>query len=173
MINFDKWIKDEGLLEKDVRFTFVTCGDWDLNVMLTKQTKLEKLKVPNYFSSWVNIKHAFRDYYKIPKSMGMAGMLQLSGIELEGHHHSGIDDSKNIAKILVRLIEDGAVLDITNSLKPKKKSQLEVFMDSLNWISLPKNELKVAIAARPYEAVIKELKTMGCNRISNLQLFFL
>eukprot|EP01080_Neovahlkampfia_damariscottae_P003633 gene3633-6449_t len=162
--NFDEWAKKEKLLEKDVKFIFVTCGDWDLNVMLPKQTKLEKLKVPSYFSSWINIKHAFRDYYKIPKSLGMAGMLELAGIPLDGHHHSGIDDSKNIAKILVRLIQDGAVLDITNSLKPQKKTQSEKFIEDLNW-NILKNGIKITISPRPYGEIIKVMKDLGCNRI--------
>lgn len=37
----------------------------------------------------------------------MVGMLEYLGIKLEGRHHSGIDDTKNIAKILLRIISDG------------------------------------------------------------------
>ena len=31
------------------------------------------------------------------------------GLALEGRHHSGIDDSRNIARILQRMIADGYV----------------------------------------------------------------
>ena len=30
---FEKWMKDEGLLESDVSSIFVTFGDWDLKTM--------------------------------------------------------------------------------------------------------------------------------------------
>jgi len=31
----------------------------------------------------------------------MAGMLNILGMKLDGRHHSGIDDCRNIAKIVV------------------------------------------------------------------------
>ena len=34
-------------------------------------------------------------------------MLELCNIKLEGRHHSGIDDSKNIAACAIRLLEEG------------------------------------------------------------------
>lgn len=37
------------------------------------------------------------------KPVGMAGMLKAMKTDLEGRHHSGIDDCKNIAKIVERL----------------------------------------------------------------------
>jgi predicted protein tyrosine phosphatase len=63
-----------------------------------------------------------------------------------------------------RLIQDGAVLDVTKSLKPVKKTQVEVFIDNLNWVKIP-NEIEIAISGRPYEAIIKNLSTLGCTRI--------
>lgn len=45
----------------------------------------------------VTIRRDFR------KPVGMAGMLKAMKTDLEGRHHSGIDDCKNIAKIVERL----------------------------------------------------------------------
>lgn len=39
--------------------------------------------------------------------MGMTGMLQKCGLELEGRHHSGIDDTRNIARVLWKMLEEG------------------------------------------------------------------
>jgi len=33
--------------------------------------------------------------------------------KLDGNHHSGIDDVKNISSIVEKMIEDGAIFDIT------------------------------------------------------------
>lgn len=35
---FDNWMKKEGAFDEGVKFTFVTCGDWDLNIMLVGDT---------------------------------------------------------------------------------------------------------------------------------------
>ena len=37
----------------------------------------------------------------------MPHMLELTGLELEGRHHSGIDDSRNIARVALKLLEEG------------------------------------------------------------------
>ena len=100
----DKWMRDEKLLDKGVTTCFVTCGNWDLNTCLPVQCKYQKLHYPDYLRRWINIKDAFeRITGKSRKRNGMAGMLQELGLKLEGRHHSGIDDSKNIAKILATL----------------------------------------------------------------------
>ena len=37
---------------------------------------------------------------------GMVGMLQYLKLKLDGMHQSGIDDTKNIAKIMIKMIKD-------------------------------------------------------------------
>ncbi len=48
----------------------------------------------------VNLKQLFSEAQGLPKRYGMAEALQLAGIALEGTHHRGIDDARNIAKLL-------------------------------------------------------------------------
>ncbi|NEO85934.1 MAG: exonuclease domain-containing protein [Spirulina sp. SIO3F2] len=47
-----------------------------------------------------NLKRQFSQTQGLPKKYGMAKALQLMGIELAGTHHRGIDDARNIAKLL-------------------------------------------------------------------------
>jgi inhibitor of KinA sporulation pathway (predicted exonuclease) len=49
--------------------------------------------------SHINVKTLFALKRKLGHETGMAGALSLLGIELEGTHHRGVDDAKNIAKI--------------------------------------------------------------------------
>lgn len=42
-----------------------------------------------------------------PLVTGMEQMLKLCGLELIGKHHSGIDDSRNIAACVVRSLQEG------------------------------------------------------------------
>ncbi|VDN33408.1 unnamed protein product [Cylicostephanus goldi] len=43
---FHLWMKDEGMLNS--RTAFVTCGDWDLGVMLPSEAKNKGFEVPPY-----------------------------------------------------------------------------------------------------------------------------
>lgn len=54
--------------------------------------------------SHINVKTLFALKNKLAHEQGMAGALALLNIPLEGTHHRGVDDAKNIAKILNRLL---------------------------------------------------------------------
>ena len=51
------------------------------------------------------------------KPVGMAGMLKTLKIKLEGRHHSGIDDCKNIAKIVLNLMGKQVTMKATGCLE--------------------------------------------------------
>lgn len=48
----------------------------------------------------LNLKRAFSQQLSIPKKLGMAGALAHVGLALAGTHHRGIDDARNIARLL-------------------------------------------------------------------------
>ena len=50
------------------------------------------------------------------KMGGMAMMLKVLKLTLDGRHHSGIDDTRNIAKIVISLANKGTVLLPTGSI---------------------------------------------------------
>nr|XP_020042182.1 ERI1 exoribonuclease 3 isoform X10 [Castor canadensis] len=52
----DEWMAKEGLLDPNVKSIFVTCGDWDLKVMLPGQCQYLGLPVADYFKQWINLK---------------------------------------------------------------------------------------------------------------------
>lgn len=110
----DTWMKDNKLLDKDTSFTFVTCGDWDLKTQLPRETQWHGLPLPDYCRSWINIKRPFEEVMKL-KARGMMGMLKDLGIQHTGRHHSGIDDCKNIAKILRELARKRYVYHVTGT----------------------------------------------------------
>src|SRR5688500_1696409 len=92
---------------------------------MRREAQYKQLPVPNYLKRWINIKKVFpvhlydskapvhnvkfeKDVQKPPVG-GMPHMLEICGLELKGKHHSGIDDAKNIANIVVDLLEKGFV----------------------------------------------------------------
>lgn len=55
--------------------------------------------------SHINVKTLFALKNKLGHELGMDGALQFLGIPLEGTHHRGVDDAKNIAKILREILK--------------------------------------------------------------------
>lgn len=95
-----------GILNKN--WCFVTCGDWDLQTCLKSECKKKEIPLKKYMKRWINIKKIFRKEFEVSsKSFGMPYMLEYFKLKLEGNHHSGIDDSKNISQIALKFIEKG------------------------------------------------------------------
>jgi inhibitor of KinA sporulation pathway (predicted exonuclease) len=99
-----KWLQNN--VEHLNKVYFVTCGDWDLKTQLPRELKNKDLKCSSVYKQYINIKAEFGYFYKI-KVSGMTGMLNHLKLTLDGKHHSGIDDTRNIAKILLELINEG------------------------------------------------------------------
>ncbi|VDN27724.1 unnamed protein product [Gongylonema pulchrum] len=139
LVAFHKWLVDSNLIDDDIsmksRFTFITCGDWDLGVILPEEARYRKLRLPEYFKSWINLKKAFckaRGYFA--KSM----TVMLHDLELKhlacfflamfcfylrsfsdcmnwiGRLHSGIDDVRNMCQIARSLARSGYIFQETS-----------------------------------------------------------
>ncbi len=106
---------------------FVTCGDWDMNSMFPAQ--LEVADPPIWqmrpiYGEWLNIKEMFRRVLLRRKGPGMMRMMRELGLEPQGRHHSGIDDTRNIARILTHLLTRGATFAPTRQLKRSRYQTL-------------------------------------------------
>jgi inhibitor of KinA sporulation pathway (predicted exonuclease) len=77
---------------------FGSWGDYDRN-QFKQDSKFHNVPFPIAYPH-VNLKQLFSEAQGLSKRYGMAEALQLAGIELEGTHHRGIDDARNIAKLL-------------------------------------------------------------------------
>jgi inhibitor of KinA sporulation pathway (predicted exonuclease) len=85
------------------------------------------MNIPNYLKRWINLKKVFPVHLfdpnaykseftfvkdvKKPLVSGMPHMLELCGLELKGKHHSGIDDSRNIAACVIECLKKGFVFN--------------------------------------------------------------
>ncbi|XP_029432172.1 ERI1 exoribonuclease 2 [Rhinatrema bivittatum] len=103
---------------------FVTWSDWDLGVCLQYECKRKQLRKPDILNSWIDLRATYKLFYnRRPK--GLNGALQDLGIKFSGREHSGLDDSRNTARLAWRMICDGCVMKITRSLdkvRPKMNS---------------------------------------------------
>lgn len=91
----------------DEAVLFVTCGDWDLGTCLPLEERNKGLVVPLVYTRWANLKVEFLKVFPCQGRPDMTGMLELAGLELEGHHHSGLDDSRNIGRVLESVWQRG------------------------------------------------------------------
>jgi len=111
------WLRSHNLkvttADEGASFAFITCGDWDLRRMLPNQCRVCEPRrdfIPHAYRQWINIKvhyMAFKGTRKLPT---MTGMLRGLGLDLVGRHHSGIDDTRNIARIARHLGANGVSL---------------------------------------------------------------
>lgn len=108
MPRFEAWLSQHRLHPENC--CVVTCGDWDLRSMWPRQVGLTPgLTTPPLFRRWANLKTLFALHHG-GRPMGMMGMLRRAGLEHRGHHHLGIDDVHNLARIVLYLLERGAMV---------------------------------------------------------------
>ena len=77
---------------------FGSWGDYDRN-QFKQDSRFHNVPFPIAYPH-VNLKQLFSNTQGLSKRYGMAQALQLAGIALEGNHHRGIDDARNITKLL-------------------------------------------------------------------------
>jgi len=79
-----------------------------LKTCLRQEATYKKIQYKEYFYHWINLKNVFKDFSNYKGRFDMVEMLKECNIKLEGKHHSGIDDVKNITKIVIHLLKNGA-----------------------------------------------------------------
>ncbi|KAK6052310.1 exonuclease [Cooperia oncophora] len=110
--DFDDWLKKEGVL--DSRFAFVTCGDWDLGVMLPSESANKHLSLPSYFDKWINVKKSYCEHSGT-FAKGLRDLLRIYNLQHAGRLHSGIDDVKTICALTSAIANEGYVFRINGS----------------------------------------------------------
>lgn len=113
-------------------YAIVTCGDWDLQTMLPAQLCASDPpfhRVPPPYRRWINVKVPFKAWQPRKGAAGMARMLELLGLELEGRHHRGIDDCRNIAKIVRALVARRQVMQPTTELSLARHPPLDLHLE--------------------------------------------
>jgi len=120
--NFNVWLEEKGL-GSTYTFALVTDGPFDVGRFLRLSCQQSKTDVPLWAEKWVNIRKGFANFYKTNangphiKLPGLQTMLDKLDMEFEGSPHSGLDDATNIARIVSRMILDGAILKVNEKLE--------------------------------------------------------
>ncbi|TQV81070.1 3'-5' exonuclease [Aliikangiella coralliicola] len=83
-------------------FVFCSWGDYDKK-QLEQDSRYHRTAFP-IGAAHVNIKKLFSITQGLKKRLGMAGALKMVGLELKGTHHRGIDDARNMARLMPYII---------------------------------------------------------------------
>jgi inhibitor of KinA sporulation pathway (predicted exonuclease) len=85
-------------LDRYDNFVFGSWGDYDRK-QFKQDSQFHDLPYP-IGSQHINLKRLFTTNQSLDKRYGMAAALKLAGIDLLGTHHRGIDDARNIARLM-------------------------------------------------------------------------
>lgn len=124
LARFSSFLAEHGLVHPSsgarlARFCWCTDGPYDIRDFVIKQCFISKIRVPywlqgdvldvrNSVSRWVNFNAIYsqaslhRQVLNIPRQLHVLGLS-----EFEGRQHSGIDDTRNIARIVIELARHG------------------------------------------------------------------
>ena len=87
----------------------LTYSAWDIRSCLYPQCVLTSVTLPAYARAWIDMRKLFSKLYHLPK-FNIEKMLEHLGLKFIGQPHSGIDDAKNICRIVCQMIQDGCSL---------------------------------------------------------------
>ena len=84
---------------------FCSWGDYDRN-QIGRECRNKQIDRPFAEGHW-NLKQKFSEQLGTEQRFGMAAALEEVNLELRGTHHRGIDDARNIARLLPFIVSDG------------------------------------------------------------------
>lgn len=111
-VNGENMGKLEGELNQA---TCCTWSDWDLSFCLENECKRKQIRKPACLNSWIDIRAVYRSFYN-RRPQGLNGALRELGLSFEGREHSGIEDARNTAKLIWRMVQGGCVLEVTGTV---------------------------------------------------------
>ncbi|CBY09418.1 unnamed protein product [Oikopleura dioica] len=182
---FVGWLRSYGLLDQtsDGRvkiskhtpsWTLLTDSPADICKFLAKQCEMDDIAFPyNWASRYCNIKKIFMSVYK-PKyhrfTPKIEDMLEILGMEMRGDLHSGKDDARNICRIAIRLIKDGAQIWQNEMYKPNKYNSSAPY-----YLSKPDHIIsEILYADEPWEILSKkktEIKEENlCEKVAKVSI---
>lgn len=114
-------------------YLIVTDGPFDMGRFMYLQCQQSALDFPDFLSHWANLRKVYVNFYKesfyshgghnnnnqnnSKQLPGLQAMLATLDMDFEGQPHCGLDDAKNIARIVVRLLKDNAVIRVNEKFQ--------------------------------------------------------
>jgi ERI1 exoribonuclease 3 len=100
----------DGFIEhhmKDKRFCILTDGEWDLKQLLIRESKNKQIPLEPHYYQFFDLRKEYKRCFPEFNVRGLSAMVEHSGIQFFGRHHSGIDDCMTIVQIIDVLLRNG------------------------------------------------------------------
>uniref|UniRef100_A0A3Q2NT24 3'-5' exoribonuclease 1 n=1 Tax=Fundulus heteroclitus TaxID=8078 RepID=A0A3Q2NT24_FUNHE len=111
-----EWLQERELGTK-YKYAILTDGAWDMSKFLNIQCRVSSIRYPQFAKKWINIRKSYCNFYKVPRTQTkLSTMLEKLGMTYEGRPHCGLDDSRNIARIAIRMLQDGCQLRVNERM---------------------------------------------------------
>ncbi|WAR22471.1 ERI1-like protein [Mya arenaria] len=117
-IRVELWLQSQRL-GQEKSFAVLTDGPWDMFRFMYYQCQESSVEMPAWSRVWINIRKSYCNFYQCGRG-GIETMLKNLGMQFEGSLHSGIDDSVNIARIAIKLLNDGCCLTLNEQIQIKE-----------------------------------------------------
>ncbi len=92
MSRFKDWLYRYG------NFVFCSWGDYDMK-QLKQDCNFHRLPNP-IGAPHLNLKRVVAERQQLAKKPGLGDAVRMAGLQFQGNHHRGIDDARNIARLL-------------------------------------------------------------------------
>ncbi|CAG9577783.1 conserved hypothetical protein [Leishmania major strain Friedlin] len=102
---FERWLSHT--LPPHARCMFVTDGPMDLReFMYYHSVSRQGIRFPSLFYQFIDVKQTFACFFRCSQGK-IKAMLEVMHLPFEGRLHSGLDDARNIASIVIGLLHHG------------------------------------------------------------------
>lgn len=140
--------------EEESMICFATDGPWDMRkFMFSCEVLKHQHEFPPIFYRFINVRQCFTDAFKC-KPLRLTHMLSKLQMSFEGRRHSGIDDTRNICRILAELLARGYRIRHVSTIKYRLQNSESLMHE--------KNE---AALIRELELLSPKKSRKGGNRV--------
>jgi inhibitor of KinA sporulation pathway (predicted exonuclease) len=106
--NFEQWFQDT--IPRGAKVVFATDGPWDFkNFIFNGAILRDNVSFPTIFYEYIDIRTTFARMFNKGDSIKLDAMLKRMKLRFEGRPHCGFDDAVNIARLAVKMIENGCI----------------------------------------------------------------
>merc|ERR1712232_707729 len=91
-------------------YCVATDGPWDVCRFLRPECERKKVRLLGVWDTVCDVRSAYHNHFGTRG--GIRQMLAHAGWNFNGREHAGIDDARNIARLVARLLRDGVDLKV-------------------------------------------------------------
>ena len=116
VVAFSTWVDDTLSVADPRTLAVVSDGPCDIARFLQTHILRDSLRVPKYLRRWCNVRMCYKTIVGEAPRGTLRDMVEDLGMEFEGRAHSGLDDARNVARIVVALRGRGGEVLLNEAL---------------------------------------------------------